>query len=133
MKLDDPNLSEHRWLADGVAVGLRELHATELATFPIEAHDGSLERLMIATDLGVVEGTVSGPPVDGFPGLILDLRLWKDCKVSARARVDALHGAHDGRASLVVNERTVSSWALHTRDAANEFIGIVLQEASRRG
>lgn len=131
MKLDDPNLSEHGWLTDAVRVGLQELHVTELASFPVEAHDGSLERLMIATDLGVVEGTVSGPPVDGFPGLVLDLRLWKDCKVSARARVDAQHGAHDARALLTINERPVSSWSLHTRDAANEFIAIVLQEASR--
>lgn len=131
MKLDDPELSEHGWLRDAVEVGLRELHATELASFPIEAHDGTLERLMVATDLGIVEGTVSGPPVDGFPGLILDLRLWRDCKVSARARVDAQHGAHDARAALTVNDRTVSSWSLHTRDAANEFIGIVLAEVSR--
>lgn len=131
MKLDDPNLSEHGWLADAVRVGLKELHATEIASFPIEAHDGTLERLMVATDLGVVEGTVSGPPVDGFPGLILDLRLWKDCRVSARARVDAQHGAHDARASLVVNDRTISSWSLPTREAANEFIKVVLEEASR--
>jgi hypothetical protein len=131
MKLDNPELSEHGWLADAVAVGLRELHVTELASFPIEAHDGSLERLMVATDLGIVEGTISGPPVDGFPGLILDLRLWRDCKVSARARVDAQHGAHDARASLMVNDRTVSSWSLRTRDAANEFIAVVLAEAGR--
>ena len=131
MKLDNPELSEHGWLVDAVRVGLAELHAAELASFPIEAHDGALERLMIATDLGIVEGTISGPPVDGFPGLVLDLRLWKDVKVSARARVDAQHGAHDARALLMVNERTISSWSLSTRTAANEFIAVVLMQASK--
>lgn len=131
MKLDNPEFSEHGWLADAVAAGLRELHATELASFPVEAHDGSLERLMVATDLGVIEGTISGPPVDGFPGLILDLRLWRDCKVTARARVDAQHGAHDARALLTINDRPVSSWSLRTREAANDFIAVVLAEASR--
>ena len=131
MQVADPALAEHRWLADAVAVGLLELHVTELASFPIEAQDGSLERLLIATDLGIVEGTISGPPVNGIPGLVLDLRLWRDCQVTARARVDAQHGAHDARASLTVNGRTVSSWSLRTREAANEFIAITLAEASR--
>ena len=131
MKLDNPDLSEHGWLVDAVREGLVELHVVELATFPVEGHDGALERLMIATDLGIIEGTISGPPVDGFPGLILDLRLWKDTKVSARARVDAQHGAHDARALLTINERTISSWSLSTRTAANEFIGAVLAEASK--
>ena len=51
--------------------------------------------------------------------------------MTARARVDAQHGAHDARASLTVNGRTVSSWSLRTREAANEFIAITLAEASR--
>ncbi len=131
MKLDNPDLSEHDWLVDAVHEGLAELHAVELASFPVEAHDGALERLMIATDIGVIEGTISGPPVDGFPGLVLDLRLWKDVKVSARARVDALRGAHEARALLTINDRTISSWSLNTRTAANEFIGVVLAEASK--
>ena len=72
---------------------------TDLATFPMEADDGSLERLMIATEMGLVEGTLSYPAVDGFPGLILDLHLWRDVPVSARARIDTQQGAHAARRS----------------------------------
>jgi len=133
VKLDDPKLSEHAWLLDAVRDGLAQLHTTELATFPMEAADGTLERLLIATELGLVEGTLSGPPIEGMPGLVLDLRLWRDVPVSARARVDTQHGAHGARASLTIGERVVSSWSLPTRQAADEFIGEVLAQARRVG
>ena len=131
MRLEEPGLDGHRWLLDAVREGLTGLGATELATFPVEAPDGALERLMIATDLGQIEGTLTGPPIDGFPGLVLDLRLWRDVRVSARARVDTQHGAHAARLILTVNDRTVSSYELRTRDAAESFIAAVLTQASQ--
>ena len=133
MKIQDPGLSEHGWMADAVHQGLAELHAAELATLPIEGADGSVERLMIATDLGLVEGTLAEPAIDGFPGLILDLRLWRDVSVSARARIDTQHGAHAARALLTVGDQTISSYSLRTRDAARDFIREVLVRASQAG
>jgi hypothetical protein len=132
MKLDDPALSSHAWLVDAVREALAALHATELAAFPVESPDGKLDRLLIATDLGLVEGTLTGPPIEGMPGLVLDLRLWRDVVVSARARVDTQHGAHAARLILTIGDRTVTSYELRTRDAAEAFIVEVLQLASRR-
>jgi hypothetical protein len=133
MKLDDPTLSDHNWLVDPVRAGLSELRATELASFPVEASDGSLERLMIATDLGVVEGTLGGPTVDGMPRLTLELSLWRNIPMSARVNVDAQHGAHTARVLLNIGERTVSSWSLDTRQAAIDFIAEALRQASQSG
>jgi hypothetical protein len=131
MKLGDPDLTAHGWLAEAVREGLAALKAEELATFPIEAPDGALERLMIATDVGLVEGTLSGPPVDGMPGLVLDLRLWRDVSVSARARVDTHHGTHLARVLLNVSGHVVSSYELPTRQAALDFVAETLGRLSR--
>jgi hypothetical protein len=133
MKLGDSDLSAHGWLAEAVREGLAGLQVVELATFPIEAPDGALERLMIATDLGLVEGTLSGPPVDGMPGLVLDLRLWRDVSVSARARVDTHHGTHLARLLMNVDGHVVSSYEPRTRQAALDFIAEALGRASRAG
>ena len=133
MKIDDPALSTHGWMSDAVHQGLAELHTTELASFPVEAEDGTLEGLMIATELGLVEGTLAGPAVDGFPGLILDLRLWRDVPVSARARIDTQHGAHGARVLLTMGGRTITSYSLRTREAATDFIREVLVRASQAG
>jgi hypothetical protein len=133
VKLGDPDLSAHNWLAEAVREGLAGLKAEELASFPIETPDAGLERLMIATDLGLVEGTLTGPPVDGMPGLVLDLRLWRDVPVSARARVDTHHGTHLARLLMSIGGHTVSSYELRTRQAANDFIAEALNRASRVG
>jgi hypothetical protein len=97
----------------------------------VELPDGGLERLLIATELGLVEGTLTGPPIEGMPGLALDLRLWRDVPVSARARVDTQHGAHAARLILSIGARTVTSYELRTRVAAEEFISQALVLASR--
>jgi hypothetical protein len=133
MKIDDPALSAHGWLSDAVHQGLAELHTAELASFPVEAEDGSLQGLVIATELGLVEGTLAGPAVDGFPGLILDLRLWRDVPVSARARIDTQHGVHSARVVLTVGGRTISSYALRTREAATDVIREVLIRSGQVG
>jgi len=134
MKLDDPRLSSHHWLLDAVHQGLREIHATELASLPVERDDGSLERLMIATDVGLVEGATTGQLIDGMPGLTLDLKLWRDVRLTARVRVDAQHGAHTARVILDLDDRTVSSWSSGAVECAAEFAteAIALASSARR-
>jgi hypothetical protein len=133
VKLRDPELSAHGWLADAVREGLSVLKTEEIASFPIEAPDGGIERLMIVSDIGLVEGTLSGPPIDGMPGLVLDLRLWRDVAISARARVDTHHGTHLARVQLNIGGHVVSSYETRTRQAALDFIAEALGRTAHQG
>jgi hypothetical protein len=133
MKLDDQRLSSHHWLLDGVHQGLREIRATELASLPVEGDDGKLERLLVATDVGLVEGATTGQFIDGFPGMTLDLRLWRDVRLSARVRVDPQHGTHTARVILDLDGRTVSSWSNSTVECAAEFAAAAIAQAAASG
>lgn len=130
MQLADPRLSSHHWLLDAVRQGLREIRAAELASLPVEGHGGKLERLMIATDVGLVEGATTDQIIDGMPGLALDLKLWRDVRVSARIRVDPQHGAHAARVILNLDDRTVSSWSNDVLECAAEFIAEAIAQAA---
>jgi len=130
MKLDDPRLSSHHWLLDAVREGLKEIRATELASFPVESRDQTLERLLVATDLGLIEGTLGKPPLGGMPSLTLDLRLWRDVRVSARIRVEPQHGAHWADVTLDLDGRAVSTWSNDATASAAEFAAEALAQAA---